>query len=321
MNFLLILLFGVGVITCVHSNGRLAGYDTENLCPPPENIAPCICFNAPITNRLTARCSNILNHDEIKTVFDRNPDWGLQDVWIDKFVMPFLPAKMLEEAHFQSLNITSTFLISLFDATPVTTPELNLYLSNVKLLRGFQWSQIANSTLLEMGIWNMTIKSLGQDFKDNMPKGVQRLWFENTGIKSIKNQAFSNLVNLQYLVIKGGSIKKLSRDMFPKPCKVSYLDISHQKIASIPEDFFTDIPDLSVFVFEGNLLTTISEKVFTNHNTFYSFHGNPINCNCSIKWIIGKILPMFLQGECAEPESLKGTELKSLKEDNFKNCH
>ncbi|GBO33185.1 hypothetical protein AVEN_52256-1 [Araneus ventricosus] len=168
----------------------------------------------------------------------------------------------------------------------------------------------------------MTIRSLGKDFKDNVPKGVQILWFENTGITSIKNQAFSHLQNLNFLVIRGGSLKKLSRDWFPRPWNVTYLDFSYHKIAALPEDIFADIPMLSFFRFEGNLLSTISEKVFTKHTVYYAFKGNPINCNCNIKWIIGKLKPVvLLNGECVEPESLKGTQLKSLKEDNFRFCH
>ncbi|GBN70296.1 hypothetical protein AVEN_20871-1 [Araneus ventricosus] len=224
MNFLQLFLFSAGVVTCVYGNAIPAGYDAESLCPPPENIAPCTCFKAPITNRVTARCSNFTNSYEIKAIFDRNPDWDLQDVWIDESVMPFLPAKMLEEAHFQSLNVSSTSLVTLFDTTPVTTPELNLYLFDVKILRGFRWSDIANSTLLEMGTFNMTIRSLGKDFKDNIPKGMQRLWFENTGITSIKNQAFSHLQKLNILAIRGGSLKKLFRDWFPRPWNVIYFD-------------------------------------------------------------------------------------------------
>ncbi|GBM20700.1 hypothetical protein AVEN_135411-1, partial [Araneus ventricosus] len=70
----------------------------------------------------------------------------------------------------------------------------------------------------------MTIRSLGQDFKDNIPKGVQSLRFENTGITSIKNQAFSHLQKLNILSIRRGSLKKLSRDWFPRPWNLTYLD-------------------------------------------------------------------------------------------------
>ncbi|CAL1281578.1 unnamed protein product [Larinioides sclopetarius] len=321
MNSLPILLISAVLVTYVYGNTIPTRYDEENFCPPPENIAPCTCFKAPVSNRITARCSNFTNSYEIKEIFDRNPEWNLQDVWIDHCVMPFLPAKMLETAHFQTLKVFSTSLVTLFDATPVTTPELNVYVSDVKILRGFRWKDIANSTLFEMITTNMTIKSLGQDFKDNFPKGVERLWFEKSGITSIKNQAFSRLEKLKYLLLNGGSLKKLSRDWFPRPWGVIYLDLSNQKIASIPEDFFTDLPDLSIFIFKENLLTSISEKVFTNHDALYAFGGNPINCNCNIKWIIGKLKGLYLEGECAQPESLKGTELKSLKAENFNFCH
>ncbi|KAF8767983.1 protein slit-like [Argiope bruennichi] len=321
MNFLPILFFCTTFVTYVYSNVMPAGDAEEKLCPPPENIAPCICFKAPITERVTAQCSNFTNAYDIKAIFDKNPNWNLQDVWIDNSVMAFLPAKMLEKAQFQTLNVSSTTLITLFDTTPVTTPELNLYMTDVRLQRGFQWKSIANSTLLELGIWNMSVKSFGQEFKDNVPKKVQRLWFENTGTVSIRNQAFSLLQNLQILVLKRGSLKKISRDMFPRPWNVVYLDLSYQKIADLPEDMFVDLPKLGFFLFEGNMLTTISEKVFIKHKVFYSFNGNPINCDCNIKWVIEKMNPSFLIGKCVEPESLKGTELKTLTPENFRYCH
>ncbi|CAL1281576.1 unnamed protein product [Larinioides sclopetarius] len=321
MNFLPILLFGAGVVGCVYSNGISSRYDTENLCPPPDNIAPCTCFNSPVSNRITARCSNFTNANELKSIFNKNPDWDLQDVWIDQCALPFLPAKMLEKAHFQSLNVTSTSLFALFDTTPVTTPELNLYLYDVSILSSLRWRDFVNLSLLEFTTVNLTITSLGQDFKDHFPKGVQRLWFENTRITSIQNQALSSLTKLQYLVIKRGSLKKLSRDMFPRPWNVIYLDFSYQKIAALPEDFFTDLPQLSYFLFEGNQLSTLSEKVFTNYSAFYVLNGNPFTCNCNIKWIVEKIQPVFLQGECTEPESLKGKQLKSLNADDFRYCH
>ncbi|GFT23468.1 hypothetical protein NPIL_556381 [Nephila pilipes] len=40
-------------------------------------------------------------------------------------------------------------------------------------------------------------------------------------------------------------------------------------LADLPEDIMADIPQLAVFRFEGNLLSTMSEKVFIKSNALY----------------------------------------------------
>lgn len=220
MNWSLVLFFAF--VVC--SQGSIILRE-GSVCPPPEQISPCTCFkNAQNLQRVTGLCSNFTDAVALGEIFTKNPNWNLQDVHIDRAVMAYIPALMLEKAVFQSLNVSSTTLVTLFDVTPVTTPELNLYLYDLRLMRGFQWSSIAHANLLELGAWNTDIKNFGQDFKDNIPINVERLMFENTKTSKITHQAFENLQKLTILSITRGSIKTISRDMFPRPWKVNYLD-------------------------------------------------------------------------------------------------
>ncbi|GFT07407.1 uncharacterized protein TNCV_3788881 [Trichonephila clavipes] len=220
MNYLSVLVFVVAVVTCNYA----FAYDDRDVCPPPDQIAPCKCFRAPFTKRITALCTNFTNAMEIQNIFDRNPGWNLQDVHIDSCVMPYIPAQMLEKARFQSLNLSSSSLYTMFDVTPVKTPELNLYLHNVKLLRGFQWSDIANSTLRELTTFGLIVRHFGKEFVDNIPKTVKALWFENSKTVNIAPKAFSSLPELEVLSVIRGSLKAISRDMFPKPTKMMFMD-------------------------------------------------------------------------------------------------
>ncbi|KAG8189357.1 hypothetical protein JTE90_021860 [Oedothorax gibbosus] len=295
----------------------------ESVCPPPELISPCTCFkNTENSNRVTAQCSNFTNSQDLEEIFTKNPNWNIQDVHIDGAIMPYIPAVMLEKAVFQSLNVSSSTLITLFDETPVTTPELNLYMYSIKFLRGFQWSSIAHANLLELGAWNTDIRNFGLEFKKNIPIKVKGLWFENTNTKKITDKAFENLKDLATMTLKGGSIKIISRDMFPRPWNVTFLDLSFHKIAILPEDIFADMPSLYAFFFQGNLLRTLPGKAFIKSNVLFTFVGNPLNCNCDMKWITepGKITPMQFKGECAEPESFKGKELASFNKSDFSFC-
>ncbi|KAG8181130.1 hypothetical protein JTE90_000782 [Oedothorax gibbosus] len=298
-----------------------------SVCPPPELISPCTCFintDREYANRVTAQCSNFTNSQDLAEIFTKNPNWNIQDVHIDGAVMPYIPAVMFEEAVFQSLNVSSSTLQTLFDETPNTTQELSLYMHNVKFLRGFQWSSIARANLKELWACNTDIWNFGLEFKKNIPIKVQALRFENTNTKKITDKAFENLKDLIIMTLKGGSIKVISRDMFPRPWNVTFLDLSFHKITILSEDMFADMPGLKIFLFEGNLLRTLPGKAFTENvllNVRFFFVGNPLNCNCDMKWITvpGKIRHYFA-GKCAEPESFKGKLLASFNETDFSFC-
>lgn len=319
MNFLLIYVFILSVFTSGYSFSLSASED--NVCPPPVQIAPCTCFKSS-AGRITALCTNFTDTTDFLNIFEKNIHWNLQDVHINQSVMSYLPAKILETARFQSLNVSHTTLNTLFDVAPVKTPELNLYLYNVKLLRGFQWSSIANSTLFELMTYNLPFRYFGKEFKDNIPKKVKGLWFENSKTMNIIPQAFADLSSLKYLSVTGGSLKTLTRDMFPKPTALWYLDFSSQKISNLQEGLLDDMPTLKMFRIEDNFLTTLSPKVFIKSVYINGLKGNPINCNCEIKWITATNgLDLHrTTGQCSEPESMKNTKLSALKLSDFNYC-
>ncbi|GFT23464.1 uncharacterized protein NPIL_556361 [Nephila pilipes] len=321
MHVLFISAFIAAVLTSNNGFALPAG-DDRDVCPPPDRIAPCTCIRAHDSNRITANCSNFTDATALKNIFVKNKDWSIEDVHIDQCVMSYLPAEMLEKARFQSLNVSFTTLYTLFDVTPVKTPELNLYLYNVKLLRGFEWKSIANSTLLELMTYNLPIKHFGKEFIDNIPKTVRGLWFDDSKTVTIAPKAFADLPDLRYLAVTGGSLKQLNRDMFPKPTKLLYLQFSSQKISSLPDGLLDDMDTLRMFRIENNFLTTVSQKAFSRWVRAYGLEGNPIDCNCDIKWLTtpdGLDLSK-MTGHCAQPDSMKNKKLSTLQHSDFSYC-
>ncbi|GFT23462.1 uncharacterized protein NPIL_556351 [Nephila pilipes] len=302
MHFVLISAFIAGVFISGHGCLLFAG-DDERTCPPPDQIAPCTCFRATGLNRITALCSNFTDAIAIKNIFVKNPDWSLEDVHIDQCVMSYLPAEMLEKARFQSLNVSSTTLYTLFDVTPAKTPELNLYLHNVKLLRGFEWASIVNSTLLELMTYNLPINHFGKEFIDNIPKTVRGLWFDNSKTAEIAPKAFAALPHLKYLAVTGGSLT------------------NSQKITSLPDGLLNDMDTLVMLRIENNYLTTVSQKVFIGQESIYGLEGKPISCNCEIKWITSGLDLSRVSGECSQPDSMKNKKFATLKRSDFNYCH
>ncbi|GFT23460.1 uncharacterized protein NPIL_556341 [Nephila pilipes] len=321
MLFLLISALFVSVFTSSYGFLLFAG-DDKDICPPIDQIDPCTCYKAPVSHRIIAHCSNFTDATALKNIFVKNPDWSINDVYIEQSVMSYLPAEMLEKARFQSLNVSSTTLYTLFDVTPAKTPELNLYLHNVKLLRGFEWASLANSTLLELMTYNLPIKRFGKEFIDNIPKTVRGLWFDNSKTVEIAPKAFAALPHLKYLAVTGGSLTKLSRDMFPKPTELYYLQFSSQKISSLPDGLLSDMDALVMFRIENNQLMTVSQKVFIGKERIFGLEGNPINCNCEIKWITSTdgLDLSRISGDCSQPDSMKTKKLAALKPSDFSYC-
>ncbi|GIZ04320.1 uncharacterized protein CEXT_26021 [Caerostris extrusa] len=221
MKILLLFIVAVTIVSIVNSS-LIHSNEEGNDCPPPEQLDPCTCFKDLNSGRVTVLCSNFSDAELLRNIFDRNPGWKLQDVHIDRSIMAYIPASLLERAQFQRLNVSFTTLVTLFDKTPVQTPELNLYLYNLRLQRGFVWSTIANSSLIDLGIFKMAIRRFGRTFKENIPKVVRNLFFENTDVQAILDEAFSDLHDLQSLVLDGGNLKTITRNMFPSPWKVRF---------------------------------------------------------------------------------------------------
>ncbi|GBM97475.1 hypothetical protein AVEN_103888-1 [Araneus ventricosus] len=83
------------------------------------------------------------------------------------------------------------------------------------------------------------------------------------------------------------------------------------------------LPKLSKYFSKRCYPTWIKKfKPIVNSRTNDYQPGNPIVCNCDVKWITnsGKLSIKRIIGTCAEPESFKGRLLESLTDEDFRYC-
>ncbi|GBO36957.1 hypothetical protein AVEN_91188-1, partial [Araneus ventricosus] len=245
------------------------GFSLQNAkphCPPPEEVKPCTCSDS---GEVSALCRNIKDGNALTNAFSKNLNWNIERVHFDHCTIDYIPSSILTYDSLKKINVSSSTLGSLFDEAPVKTPEIDIYLYDVKLLRGLKWEIFKDSSISGLGTFKFEIRHFGKDFKEYMPQGVKNLWFENSKTVRITHQAFQRMVNLDVLVLTGGSLKSISRDMFPRPWNIKFWNLSQQKLTALPKDIFDDLPQLTMFSLMKNFLTTIDEEVFTKSGTTY----------------------------------------------------
>ncbi|GBN18387.1 hypothetical protein AVEN_67316-1 [Araneus ventricosus] len=316
---LLVFLFSNAISGYSHSVFITSQYDKR--CPPPELIDPCICFDH--SRKCTAVCSNFTNSEDLQIIFERTPGWKLEEVLFENSVMKYIPTAIVEVPHFKTLDVRSTTLLQLFQNPPITSSRISLNLYNVTLLRGLDWHSLSNLNIRGLTTENIRIKYFGKEFKNGIPKSVSSLKFHNSKTVSITDNAFSEFDRLITLGIEDGYIKKISRDMFPRPWRVHIWRMSNQRISVLPDDIFSDLPNLAFLDFSKNLLKTISEKMFLQERkVFFSLFGNPFVCNCNLKWIptYERTKESAILGKCDAPETFKGERFSYLQDSDFWYC-
>ncbi|GIX80105.1 uncharacterized protein CEXT_520671 [Caerostris extrusa] len=99
MISLLKIFLAAVIVTCGYCF-EIRARGNEDICPPSEQIQPCTCFRDSKSQRVTALCKNFTHAEDLKEIFDKNPNWGLEDIHIDNSIMAYLPAVMLEKSSF-----------------------------------------------------------------------------------------------------------------------------------------------------------------------------------------------------------------------------
>ncbi|GBM29084.1 hypothetical protein AVEN_233252-1 [Araneus ventricosus] len=99
------------------------------------------------------------------------------------------------------------------------------------------------------------------------------------------------------------------------------------KIETLPEDIFSAMPDLKNIRLHSNRISEINENIFKpifSRLTWFKINGNPIDCHCSIRWIVTVDKPNLdwrkFEGDCTEPRELAGRPLRDLKTSDFAHC-
>jgi len=177
----------------------------------------------------------------------------------------FNPIETIFPNTFEVMNTTQ----SLYLGTPLTSLQI------------FPNSFYGLTSLLNLEITNVRIGFL----ESPMFKGLLSLksLVMDGEIKRVSYDAFSEVPNLERLILRKCKIEKISMDAFIGLQSLLELDLSHNRLPYLPPGIFDDQSSLREIYLQHNELTTLPQNLFARTpSKMIRLEGNPWHCSCDM---------------------------------------
>ena len=170
-----------------------------------------------------------------------------------------------------------------------------LYLSAIYIQTHALYDHIRNISIFE-GLRNLTYLDLRQNYLYTLLSdmfvdlsSLEKLYLEDSNIAVIESNAFRGLKSLRELGLDRNFIKVVTFDMFRYLIQLKSLDLQENEIYSLDMNLFENSPFLKSLNLGYNHLAGFNRSSFEpglyNLETIY-VDGNPIICNCKLKWMV-----------------------------------
>jgi len=123
--------------------------------------------------------------------------------------------------------------------------------------------------------------------------GLLSLALQNNNISSLERSLFSDLNHLNTLLLQNNQLPGISPETFDELVSLTYVDLSSNRLKSdhIPPAFLRRSTKLRNVYLDDNQLKTIDSCMLATHHRHtvirtLSLLGNPINCDCSLRWLL-----------------------------------
>lgn len=130
--------------------------------------------------------------------------------------------------------------------------------------------------------------------------------------------------DIHHLLLARNKIQVLRDNMFSQFTQLKSLDLQQNDISMVEERAFSGLSQLTTLLLQHNGLKTASEEVLLPlpRLTYLRLYDNPWNCHCSLDSLVRTLqVPsnrnLGNYAKCAEPLSLKGHKLKTVKVDSL----
>ncbi|GIY09976.1 uncharacterized protein CDAR_448511 [Caerostris darwini] len=286
-------------------------------CPPADSIGPlCTCrdyLDAMMT------CRDVLSGEELLKPFHSvaSLKYKIFSLQISNSSFSFLPNSLFDGCSFQKIRFYNSQIMSLSDSD-IAFEGLEDSLEELRATEGhytaqWDWQQLRKLRKLQLIDINMIqLGSVSEPFPPL--KSLIALGIMGAGIGYIHPRAFADLSELIILNLKDNQISSVKRSMLPS--KLSFLDFSNNELSVLPKDLFQNLPHLVHVALGNNRLTALPEDTFQwpmqNLESLFLL-GNQLVCDCRMRWIKGRRIPIEFYVKCAKPDSLAGKDLRSVK--------
>ncbi|XP_071036759.1 leucine-rich repeat and fibronectin type-III domain-containing protein 5-like [Parasteatoda tepidariorum] len=268
-------------------------------------------------------CSGIDNPDNLRKAFyksnEGNSLTGSETVTISDSDFSYIPHDLFQDFKIDTIIIKSTTLSSLSDTdTAFDGLEKDLRVIEIRdsfLFKDLDWCQLRNLKR----VFHIQLNNIGLEYIDSdvsCASYVEFLYLGSNRISYISDQAFASFAQLWKVDLQENKISEMKRGMLPNPAKKLYMiNLSSNQISSLPKDFFTNMPKLEKINLSENNFHILDETLYApvwKEVISLSLSGNPLRCDCRMKWLLNLKFPFSTTGTCVEPIELNGRDIISL---------
>lgn len=265
-------------------------------------------------------CENINDIQTFVNVIRCSSKKHMQEVFLEKSTLDFLPLYTLDFCGFFFLNVKSVVLSKLLEGNVLVRLQ-QLHLDAVIVKNPWTWEPLSVlKKLLRFSVANMRVSALDGRLVDHLTDKLRSLILTTTNTTEISEYALEKFADLEYISVQNNEISELRRSMFPSPAKIKFFYFGKNKIESLPDDMFQDMPNLQHIALDGNLISEMLDSTFKpvwNHISKLLLQGNPLKCHCKMLWLAKRKTPDIFTGSCYAPKHKYGKLLNSLSIQDF----
>lgn len=166
---------------------------------------------------------------------------------------------------------------------------------------------------------DMTLLNLSSDFNE-LPHSLKVLSIVHSTVSNVDANWLSSLPNLEIVSIRNANLKVFLRSMIVKPAPyLRRLDLFNNSLTSLDKDFCQGYPALKYLTLSNNQITTFEEETFapllpSGSNVQVRLIGNPLHCDCRIRFMKSYPSSWLRAVSCAEPLEYRHRSLNNLAE-------
>ncbi|ODN05623.1 Protein slit [Orchesella cincta] len=161
-----------------------------------------------------------------------------------------------------------------------------------------------------------------REIPSGIPPETSELYLDVNEIQRIDVGRLGHLKYLTKLDLSNNQVSMISNLTFANLTKLSTLIISYNKLQCIERDAFTGLASLRILSVHANDVSVIPEGTFRDLRslTHLALGGNPLFCDCGLKWLADWVKRDFLEpgiARCSEPETMRSKLLLTTPPGDF----
>lgn len=320
------------------------------LCPPREDIFPCSCANIMLTKKTMHTIVNCHHLSSTKNLIPIIT--ALKGVQIDQFHLynsfweahklgavenQVLPTDWLNSLRAKEIEIFDTALSSnfacqakqlckntvtnRFTAVNSSTSDKITTLCETNKGNAYSWIECMNR-LKYFQFSHGQLTNVGAEL---FPKEMRDLVVVNlthNEISLVRPGAFQKLKRLTRLDLSHNRIEYF--DFFNSNMMLEFLDLSWNRIKEIGDKQLSQLTRLKALMLDSNDIVDLTEdkwKGVPDSLKLIGLTSNPINCDCSIRWINSTFhINVVIEGTCSTPEDYEDSAIRKASRMLIERC-